>query len=693
MEKQRDRIRFHGRLLGRLLVFGLVPMVVVLAAIVGVNAYRSLDRFRQTVTSDVQDATALAVAEVDAENQTVAALARSIGQAQIEGGMFGERTQTLAFLRAVLEANPDIQGTYVGYEPNADGLDAKPDSNVQSLALSPAGRFIPYWRRDRDAIGGIRLEPLAGMEEYPEFLFYLGPKLQWERSGRPDVLFTKPYEYEGVHLIEQVYPLVRDGVFVGIAGVDRSLEHIQRTLERIGAEIGADCFLITTSIDGVTRYIASTTDRDAPPGDRLQSRPVAGSPLESLFANPPRSSGRASVRESIDPVLGEHCYYGVATLPNAGWLLVVRRPSATIYANLTSLLVQNGVTALVGALVIAAIFYFVARRFSARLTIATEAASRIAEGDLTQSVQRVPDRDETGILLDSFATMNENLARMAANLRRASIQINSTATEIGATALQQEEMANGFSASATEVAAATKEISTTGAELARTMDAIAQSSQGAARQAGEGRDSVTAMQDAMRRLDDAADSVTAKLGAISEKAQGIAAILGTITKIAEQANLLSVNAAIEAEKAGELGLGFLVVAREIRRLADQTSEATLDIDRVIRQMQGAVSGGVMEMDRFGETLRSCVEEGDAVSRRLEGIVGHVERDTLRIGQVTEGMRAQAAGVHQIDDAMRSLSAAARQSSSSASEFAQAAAGMRESIAYLKEAVESFRVRE
>ena len=110
----------------------------------------------------------------------------------------------------------------------------------------------------------------------------------------------------------------------------------------------------------------------------------------------------------------------------------------------------------------------------------------------------------------------------------------------------------------------------------------------------------------MKQLVESTASVSAKLGMIREKADSINAVVTTITKVADQTNLLSINAAIEAEKAGEYGRGFLVVAREIRRLADQTAVATLDIETMVRQMQDAVSAGVMQMDKFADEVRSGV---------------------------------------------------------------------------------------
>src|SRR5206468_470610 len=118
------------------------------------------------------------------------------------------------------------------------------------------------------------------------------------------------------------------------------------------------------------------------------------------------------------------------------------------------------------------------------------------------------------------------------------------------------------------------------------------------------------------------------LSVIREKANDINLVVTTITKVADQTNLLSVNAAIEAEKAGEYGLGFLVLAREIRRLADQTAVATLDIDRMVREMHTAVSAGVMEMDKFSEEVRRGVTG-------VGQIGGDLGRIITRVGSLSE----------------------------------------------------------
>src|SRR5271169_1682093 len=178
--------------------------------------------------------------------------------------------------------------------------------------------------------------------------------------------------------------------------------------------------------------------------------------------------------------------------------------------------------------------------------------------------------------------------------------------------------------------------------------------------ASTGQQSLAGMDQTMRGLAASTSSFGAKLSVISERAANINLAVTTITKVADQTNLLSINAAIEAEKAGEYGLGFLVVAREIRRLADMTAVSTLDIERMVKEMQYSVSAGVMEMDKFSEQVRQGVVEVQLIGSQLGQIIKAVQGLTGRFDQVNEGMRVQSQGAEQIREAVIHLSEGAHQ---------------------------------
>ena len=336
------------------------------------------------------------------------------------------------------------------------------------------------------------------------------------------------------------------------------------------------------------------------------------------------------------------------------------------------------------------ITYRIASSLTRRIGIAIAAASQVANGDLTVQVPQSED-DETGRLLTAIRMMTESLASLVKRVQKASIELMSTSTEFAATNKQQEATVNSFGASTNQIAAAVREISATSQELLTTMEGVRGVANDTAGLAGQGRVGLTTMDTTMRDLAKSTSSISTKLAAIREKAADINVVVTTITKVADQTNLLSVNAAIEAEKAGEYGLGFIVLAREIRRLADQTAVATLDIEGIVKQMQGAVSAGVMEMDKFTEDVRRGVGTVESIGRQLEQIISSVQGLTESFESVAEAMRAQSQGAAQINDAMVTLTQGARQTSSSLKEFDNATTHLREAVGELKEEISHFKV--
>jgi methyl-accepting chemotaxis protein WspA len=165
----------------------------------------------------------------------------------------------------------------------------------------------------------------------------------------------------------------------------------------------------------------------------------------------------------------------------------------------------------------------------------------------------------------------------------------------------------------------------------------------------------------------------------------------TITKVADQTNLLSLNAAIEAEKAGEYGRGFSVVAVEIRRLADQTAVATYDIEQMVKEIQSAVSAGVMGMDKFSEEVRRGVHEIQEVSNQLSQIIQQVQALAPRVEAVNEGMQAQSAGAEQITQSLAQLSEAAQQTVESLRQSGAAIDGLNHVSNLLRAGVAKFKL--
>jgi len=348
----------------------------------------------------------------------------------------------------------------------------------------------------------------------------------------------------------------------------------------------------------------------------------------------------------------------------------------------------------VGALVILVVIgvaaAFFGRLIAQPIALATGIARQIADGDLTADVTGGGD-DETGLLLAANRDMIASLNSLLGQVKRSSIQLISTANEISAGAKVQEVTVQDFGASTSQIAVAVKQISATAQELVGTIAGVSDLAQNAAALAETGGKQLDGMKGSMQNLAASTASISQKLSTISDKARAITGVVTTITKVADQTNLLSLNAAIEAEKAGEYGLGFGVVAREIRRLADQTAVSVLDIEHMVREMQAAVSAGVMEMDKFSGDVHSGVGEVGSVGGRLSAILQQVQALLPRFGLVKDGMSAQSQGAKQINEAMVGLTDGARRTANSLKEFDRAVASLHEAVEALRREIARFKV--
>ncbi|MFF7063201.1 methyl-accepting chemotaxis protein [Pseudomonas sp. NPDC008258] len=329
------------------------------------------------------------------------------------------------------------------------------------------------------------------------------------------------------------------------------------------------------------------------------------------------------------------------------------------------------------------------RAITAPVQRIVHALDKLRSGDLSMRLN-LDRKDEFGAIESGFNEMAEALANLVAQAQRSSVQVTTSVTEIAATSKQQQATATETAATTTEIGATSREIAATSRDLVRTMTEVTSAADQASSLAGSGQQGLARMEETMHQVMGAADLVNAKLGILNEKASNITQMVVTIVKVADQTNLLSLNAAIEAEKAGEYGRGFAVVATEVRRLADQTAVATYDIEQMVREIQSAVSAGVMGMDKFSEEVRRGMFEVQQVGEQLSQIIHQVQALAPRVLMVNEGMQAQATGAEQINQALAQLSDAStqtveslRQASFAIDELSQVAAGLRGGVSRFK----------
>ncbi len=344
---------------------------------------------------------------------------------------------------------------------------------------------------------------------------------------------------------------------------------------------------------------------------------------------------------------------------------------------------------LLSSLVIAV---YISQRVVARpLMKITEIVQNVANGDLTKNTE-IRSQDEIGLMAEAINTMTGKLSTLVGRLQQAGIQVAGSVTEIASSAREQEATAAEHAATTNQVAASVKEIASTSRQLGQTTEEVTHLARGTAASAADGQVLLTSLDATMNRMAEASGSIADKLAALNEKAGNIGDMVTTINKVADQTNLLSLNAAIEAEKAGEYGRGFAVVATEIRRLADQTAVATYDIEQMVSEVQSAVSAGVMSMDKFSEEIHGSVTAAKQAGAQLESIIEQAQALAPHIESVNEGLQAQVEGAGQIDEAMMNLSDAAQQSAELVRQSNNAISDLSEAARNLQGAAAIFKVK-
>ncbi|MYN10582.1 HAMP domain-containing protein [Massilia sp. FT127W] len=319
-----------------------------------------------------------------------------------------------------------------------------------------------------------------------------------------------------------------------------------------------------------------------------------------------------------------------------------------------------------------------------------EVVSKAAAGDLTAAIT-VGGDDAIGRLGHGLEAMLGDLRTLLGNVQKAGIMVTTSATEIAAASRQQEATGVEQAQTSVEVLSTTKEISSNTTQLLQAMENATAVADYTTSATAEAQDNLKRMDDTMQHMVSATDSISAKLAALSEKASNINSVLTTITKVADQTNILSLNAAIEAEKAGEAGRGFSVVATEIRRLADQTSVSTWDIEQMLKEMQSAVSASVMGMDKFSEEVRRSVGEVRQVTDQLSGVMDQVQKLSPQFDAVLQGMQSQAVGAQQITETMMQLNDATQQSVTSLRSTSEAVLQLQYAAGDLQASVSRFDV--
>jgi methyl-accepting chemotaxis protein len=351
---------------------------------------------------------------------------------------------------------------------------------------------------------------------------------------------------------------------------------------------------------------------------------------------------------------------------------------------------HQGISVLVAGMILATLAlvlctFLLLRSILRPLSQTMAVAERIAQGDLTTAIE-VHDRDETGHLLRSLADMRDSLGNMIKAIHEENLLLREVADELGQASSSLVQRTSQQSDSAVSMASATEQMIASLARIAdHARDAQAISGQ-SERLASDGGEVILNVVGGMQGIDEAVNRSSETITVLGQSSEEIHSIIQVINTIAEQTNLLALNAAIEAARAGEAGRGFAVVADEVRGLAGRTAQSTREITGMIERIRQSTGNAVDSMQTGVTRVRAGVElatqAGASIQQIREGArraASVVEEISQTIGEQTRASQDVAQQVELIARMSRDSTDTTRQLASAAQRLGEIAQGMQASV--------------
>lgn len=316
------------------------------------------------------------------------------------------------------------------------------------------------------------------------------------------------------------------------------------------------------------------------------------------------------------------------------------------------------------------------------------AAEQIARGDLRTSVTPQSADDVLG---NAFARMTEDLRAQIQGLVDGAMVLGASASEIVASTSQLAASASQSAAAVSETTTTVEEVRQTAQVASEKAKLVSEAAQKAAQVSQGGRKSAEDVMAGMNRIRQQMDAIAATMVRLSEQSQAIGQIIATVEDLAVQSNLLAVNAAIEAAKAGDHGKGFGVVAQEVKSLAEQSRQATNQVRTILGDIQKATGAAVMATDEGGKVVEAGTRQSELAGASIQTLANNVHEAAQAATQIAVSSQQQLVGVDQVGGAMDSIRQASIQNVASAKQLEGAARNLNELGQRLKQMVVRYQV--
>lgn len=346
---------------------------------------------------------------------------------------------------------------------------------------------------------------------------------------------------------------------------------------------------------------------------------------------------------------------------------------------------------LVTSVALSALFvFFIVRSITGPIAPLVSVARKIAAGNLDVQIDHASS-DEIGQLSDSFRIMTDNLRDTIKQVTGHAQQVATAANQLHATAVQIATGAEEVASQTNTVAVAGEEMTATSGDIANNCQMAAEGGQRANQAVQVGSDVVNETVKVMGRIAAQVSSTAKTVQSLGERSDQIGAIIGTIEDIADQTNLLALNAAIEAARAGEQGRGFAVVADEVRALAERTTRATREIGEMIKSIQAETKGAVAAMEAGVREVEIGTSEAARSGQALQEILNQINDVTMQVNQIATATEEQTATTGEISNNMLQITAVVQQTAKGAEESARSAGQLAQLAEELQQTVGRFKL--